>query len=107
MDPPDLLLLRVSFLSSHSQRSRLRRSRLLSLHPSQGWTVPSNCITSIDRKGSRSEGAADVSKRSALPVDVIVGQNIRICRMQRRMSQTELGTQIGVTFQQIQKYEKG
>jgi transcriptional regulator with XRE-family HTH domain len=42
-----------------------------------------------------------------LRVDRLVGQNIRIYRLQRRMSQTELGTRIGVTFQQIQKYEKG
>jgi transcriptional regulator with XRE-family HTH domain len=40
-------------------------------------------------------------------VDVLVGQNIRICRLQRRLSQTELGERIGLTFQQIQKYEKG
>ncbi len=42
-----------------------------------------------------------------MPVDVLVGQNIRICRLQRRLSQGELGRQIGVTFQQVQKYEKG
>jgi transcriptional regulator with XRE-family HTH domain len=38
---------------------------------------------------------------------VLVGQNIRICRLQKGLSQTELGEAIGVTFQQIQKYEKG
>src|ERR1051326_4676085 len=37
----------------------------------------------------------------------LVGQNIRICRMQRKLSQTDVGDQIGVTFQQIQKYENG
>jgi transcriptional regulator with XRE-family HTH domain len=40
-------------------------------------------------------------------VDALVGQNIRICRLQRGLSQTELGEKVGVTFQQIQKYEKG
>ena len=45
--------------------------------------------------------------RKPLPVDVLVGRNIKICRLQRGLSQTELGRQIGVTFQQIQKYEKG
>ena len=49
----------------------------------------------------------DVSKRSPMPIDVVVGHNIRICRMQQRLSQTELGERIGVTFQQVQKYEKG
>ncbi len=48
-----------------------------------------------------------MSKRSPLPVDVLVGQNIRICRIQKKLSQSDLGRQIGVTFQQVQKYEKG
>ncbi len=47
------------------------------------------------------------AKRSPMPVDVLVGQNIRICRLQKDISQGELGRQIGVTFQQVQKYEKG
>jgi transcriptional regulator with XRE-family HTH domain len=38
---------------------------------------------------------------------VLVGQNIRIGRLLRGLSQTELGAFIGVTFQQIQKYENG
>jgi transcriptional regulator with XRE-family HTH domain len=48
-----------------------------------------------------------VAKRSPLPIDVLVGQNIRICRLQKELSQGELGRRIGVTFQQVQKYEKG
>jgi transcriptional regulator with XRE-family HTH domain len=48
-----------------------------------------------------------VAKRSPLPIDVLVGQNIRICRLQKGISQGELGRRIGVTFQQVQKYEKG
>jgi transcriptional regulator with XRE-family HTH domain len=42
-----------------------------------------------------------------LPVDSLVGKNIRICRLQRGLTQTELGHHLGVTFQQIQKYENG
>jgi transcriptional regulator with XRE-family HTH domain len=42
-----------------------------------------------------------------LPADLSVGQNIRIGRLQKGLSQTELGKSIGVTFQQVQKYEKG
>jgi len=41
------------------------------------------------------------------PVDKLVGQNIRIFRTAKGISQTELGNAVGVTFQQIQKYEKG
>ena len=48
-----------------------------------------------------------MAKKSPMPIDVLVGQNIRICRLQQRFSQTELGRRIGVTFQQVQKYEKG
>ncbi|MGZ9110745.1 MAG: helix-turn-helix domain-containing protein [Rhodoplanes sp.] len=40
-------------------------------------------------------------------VDMLVGRNIRILRQDRKMSQTELGRKIDVTFQQVQKYENG
>jgi transcriptional regulator with XRE-family HTH domain len=40
-------------------------------------------------------------------VDVQIGQNIRNIRRQWNMSQGELGDKIGVSFQQVQKYEKG
>jgi len=39
--------------------------------------------------------------------DVEVGRRIRAQRLVRRMSQTELANSVGVTFQQVQKYEKG
>jgi transcriptional regulator with XRE-family HTH domain len=39
--------------------------------------------------------------------DIEVGRRIRAQRLTRQMSQTELGTRVGITFQQIQKYEKG
>jgi transcriptional regulator with XRE-family HTH domain len=48
-----------------------------------------------------------VATKSPLPTDVLVGQNMRIGRLQVGLSQTELGARVGVTFQQIQKYEKG
>jgi transcriptional regulator with XRE-family HTH domain len=40
-------------------------------------------------------------------VDKIVGRNIRIQRLAKGLSQTELASALGVTFQQVQKYEKG
>jgi transcriptional regulator with XRE-family HTH domain len=40
-------------------------------------------------------------------VDQIVGRNIRIYRLQKRLTQTELADQLELTFQQVQKYEKG
>ena len=41
------------------------------------------------------------------PVDRLVGNNVRMLRTLRGISQSSLGEQVGVTFQQIQKYEKG
>jgi transcriptional regulator with XRE-family HTH domain len=41
------------------------------------------------------------------PIDIIVGSNVRQLRARRRVSQLELGEALGLTFQQIQKYEKG
>src|ERR1700749_176258 len=41
------------------------------------------------------------------PLDVLVGARIRVFRIHRKISQTDLAEQIGVTFQQVQKYEKG
>ena len=40
-------------------------------------------------------------------VDIIVGQNIRNLRSNKKLSQSALAEEIGVTFQQVQKYEKG
>ena len=40
-------------------------------------------------------------------IDVAVGQRIRAFRHDANLSQIELADQIGVTFQQLQKYEKG
>jgi transcriptional regulator with XRE-family HTH domain len=41
------------------------------------------------------------------PIDVTVGRNVRIWRMTKGLSQTQLAARLGVTFQQVQKYEVG
>ena len=41
------------------------------------------------------------------PVDKYVGSRVRARRVGLRISQTKLGEAIGVTFQQVQKYENG
>lgn len=41
------------------------------------------------------------------PIDVSVGTRIRLTRKLRRLSQQALAEGIGVTFQQVQKYERG
>ena len=40
-------------------------------------------------------------------VDVEVGQRIRVLRLEAGISQTALALELGVTFQQVQKYERG
>ena len=41
------------------------------------------------------------------PMDIHVGSRVRPRRMLLGMSQEKLGDQLGLTFQQVQKYEKG
>jgi transcriptional regulator with XRE-family HTH domain len=50
-----------------------------------------------DEKGSR----------RANPIDIHVGSRVRFRRMLLGMSQEKLGERLGLTFQQVQKYEKG
>src|ERR1700733_13887422 len=41
------------------------------------------------------------------PIDLLVGSRIRKFRKGRKLSQAQLGKKLGVTFQQVQKYENG
>jgi len=41
------------------------------------------------------------------PIDKHVGSRVRMRRLMLDMSQTDLGDALGLTFQQVQKYEKG
>ncbi|MEY9239197.1 transcriptional regulator with XRE-family HTH domain [Bradyrhizobium japonicum] len=45
--------------------------------------------------------------RSTNDMDGEIGRRIRLIRVQRNLSQGELGEVLGVSFQQVQKYEKG
>lgn len=54
--------------------------------------------------GSREGGTR---KRRAGAEDVEIGQKIRALRLERGLSQSNLADGIGLTFQQVQKYEKG
>jgi transcriptional regulator with XRE-family HTH domain len=63
----------------------------------------------LDRKGSSLvPGQKPPSDpRSVSSVDKHIGMRIRVRRIERGVSQERLADAIGVTFQQIQKYEKG
>jgi len=48
-----------------------------------------------------------IAKKTPNPIDKHVGSRVRMRRMMLSMSQEKLGEHLGLTFQQIQKYEKG
>jgi transcriptional regulator with XRE-family HTH domain len=47
------------------------------------------------------------AKKSPNPIDMHVGKRVRMRRKMLRMSQGKAGDALGLTFQQVQKYEKG
>ena len=48
-----------------------------------------------------------MAKKAPNPIDKYVGSRVRMRRMMLSMSQEKLGDALGLTFQQVQKYEKG
>jgi transcriptional regulator with XRE-family HTH domain len=48
-----------------------------------------------------------MAKKAPNPIDKHVGSLVRMRRMMLSMSQEKLGDALGLTFQQVQKYEKG
>lgn len=48
-----------------------------------------------------------MNKKKPNPIDIHVGSRVRLRRMLVGMSQEKLGEKLGLTFQQVQKYEKG
>jgi len=54
-----------------------------------------------------SHSQVKMASRGGDPRDAEIGKRVRTLRLQRGLSQTELGNLIHVTFQQVQKYEKG
>lgn len=59
-----------------------------------------------DMRTKKDEGAP-VNKRAPHPMDIHVGSRVRLRRMMQSISQERLGEELDLTFQQIQKYEKG
>ncbi|EAU43269.1 dna-binding protein [Fulvimarina pelagi HTCC2506] len=48
-----------------------------------------------------------VNKKMPNPIDIHVGSRVRLRRTMLSLSQEKLGEALGITFQQVQKYEKG
>ena len=57
--------------------------------------------------GSVQESILIIAKKAPNPIDKHVGSRVRMRRMMLGMSQEKLGDALGLTFQQVQKYEKG
>jgi transcriptional regulator with XRE-family HTH domain len=55
----------------------------------------------------RGDTDAPLTKKAPNPIDRHVGSRVRMRRMLIGMSQEKLGEALGLTFQQVQKYEKG
>ena len=49
----------------------------------------------------------NANPRGPNPIDIHVGSRVRLRRQLLKMSQEKLGEELGVTFQQVQKYERG
>lgn len=60
-----------------------------------------------DDTGDREGPITLFSPKKPNPIDIHVGSRVRLRRMLVGMSQEKLGERMGLTFQQIQKYEKG
>ena len=67
----------------------------------------SGAVKMESRKKFGEENMADENKKKPNPIDIHVGSRIRLRRNILGMSQEKLGESLGITFQQIQKYEKG
>ncbi len=62
---------------------------------------------SLPARPVRRGGALTVGSQRAGPIDAMVGRTIRALRLSKGISQGALGRRLGVSFQQIQKYENG
>ena len=62
---------------------------------------------SIISTGKKKSNGDIKNPRSSGKSDVELGKRIRLRRVELHISQSELAEKLGVTFQQVQKYEKG
>jgi len=58
-------------------------------------------------KKSRNRGQPSARRGGPDPIDIHVGKRIKLRRTMLRISQEQLAGDVGVTFQQVQKYESG
>jgi DNA-binding XRE family transcriptional regulator len=63
--------------------------------------------SSLVSKAVKRAKSRKIAPRSASPVDKYIGVRMREQRLAIQMSQAQLGRELGVSFQQVQKYETG
>ncbi len=62
---------------------------------------------SVIRNGKKKSNSGVINARSTGKYDVELGKRIRLRRVEMKISQSDLADKLGVSFQQVQKYEKG
>ena len=60
-----------------------------------------------DQRERVQKDPASGTSRRPLGVDAYVGLRLKMCRLMKGFSQEQMAERLGITFQQIQKYEKG
>lgn len=65
---------------------------------------PSGILFGIEMEGKMPKGLRHARTKE---LDAVIGQNIRNIRTRNGLTQETLGVALGITFQQIQKYERG
>ncbi len=115
--PSSNALLTCAGGNSRTRRTRVQRSKVPpprlhedGLHLATPWTAPLQRRNL--RRGTLYEYFGGTVKHATIkkatnPVDKHVGSRVRMRRLMLGMSQTKLADGLGLTFQQVQKYEKG
>lgn len=75
------------------------------------WTAPGSVLSSVFSDRSRAHPRTELTKTAAPeapdPIDVDVGRRIKLRRVAAAITQTDLAVHLGISFQQVQKYERG
>src|SRR5687768_15605122 len=79
---------------------------MLSARSREARRRPRSDLVPVDQTVERPVGAS-ADTRSATVVDIHVGRRLRDRRLLKGLTQEQLASRLGVTFQQLQKYEKG
>jgi transcriptional regulator with XRE-family HTH domain len=97
----------VEFLGSSEDELTIR-TKSNAVHMGGSLTYPLGALPIEERVTRMNRSAAKKMKqRSAGKPDIELGKRIRLRRVEQKISQAELGEKLGVSFQQVQKYEKG